>query len=375
MKPPSERFEALTGARWLFASLVFVYHNRKYWRVDANKYVLQAMNEMHIGVSLFFVLSGFLIAYKYNDPANKTFHYGRYAALRVARILPLYWLLLLTSYIDWGFPKTIYQTVITLSLAHGFSNTHNLDGIAQAWSLTVEMTFYIFAPLIFYYWNKKIVKALALLLVLLGIAIGAGQLWHSLNGNKDEYFYPVGFVFHSTFFGRFPEFLAGVWLAAILHKTLPDPFSQLKHKTYIGFTGVFISLFMASFFQPDIFHHGYDTIPGAVLMYTLIPLFAIIWLYGLVKEQTWMSTFFSAKPMVLAGNASFAFYLIHISYVNIRIKEWKLLPDRNFILLWVVSIVLYLLFEKPVNNLCRKMLKKKTVNAADPQPTVLPANP
>ncbi|MFM2359033.1 MAG: hypothetical protein RLY16_1026, partial [Bacteroidota bacterium] len=26
------RFEALTGARWLFASMVFVYHNRKYWR-------------------------------------------------------------------------------------------------------------------------------------------------------------------------------------------------------------------------------------------------------------------------------------------------------------------------------------------------------
>ena len=92
----------------MFASLVFIYHNRKFWRNDVNKYVLQFMNEMHIGVSLFFVLSGFLIAYKYNDPAKKDFQYGKYAALRMAGILPLYWLLLLVSYIDWGFPKT-YQ--------------------------------------------------------------------------------------------------------------------------------------------------------------------------------------------------------------------------------------------------------------------------
>ncbi len=359
MKQTSEKFDALTGARWLFASLVFVYHNRKYWRTGTNKYLLQLMNEMHIGVSLFFVLSGFLIAYKYNSPGNKVFHYGRYASLRAARILPLYWLLLLISYIDWGFPKTIYQTVITFTLAHGFSNSHNLDGIAQAWSLTVEMTFYIFAPLIFFLWNKNIFKAVFMLLLLFAVACSIGYIWHKANGNKDEYFYPVHFVLHSTFFGRFTEFLAGVWLASVVHKTLPDPYKKIKHKTYIGFAGIFISLFAISFFQPDIFHHGYDNITGAILMYTLIPFFAILWLYGLVKEQTIMQQLFSTKLFVLLGNASFAFYLIHISYVNLRIKAWKLFPDRNFILLWLLSIVLYLLFEKPVNDLFRRFVNRK----------------
>lgn len=61
--------------------------------------------------------------------------------------------------------------------------------------------------------------------------------------------------------------------------------------------------------------------------------------------------------MELLGKASFAFYLIHISYVNIRIRHWVLLPDRNFVLLWVVSILLYLLFEKPVNQMLRKMIQ------------------
>ena len=63
--------------------------------------------------------------------------------------------------------------------------------------------------------------------------------------------------------------------------------------------------------------------------------------------------------MELLGKASFAFYLIHISYVNIRIRQWTLLPDRNFALLWVVSILLYLLFEKPVNQVLRKWIRAR----------------
>jgi peptidoglycan/LPS O-acetylase OafA/YrhL len=372
LKQSTEKFDALTGARWLFASLVFVYHNRKYWRNDLNKYVLQFVNEMHIGVSLFFVLSGFLIAYKYNNPANKTFHYGRYAILRIVRIFPLYWLLLLASYIDWGFPKTNHQTAITFTLAHGFSNVHNLDGIAQAWSLTVEMTFYIFAPLIFYFWNKNIVKAIFFLLLLFTIACLIGQWWYKINGNKEAWFYPVSFVLQSTFFGRFTEFLAGIWLASIMHKTLPDPFKSIQYKTYVGFAGIFLSVFAISFFQPNIFHHGYDSIIGAILMYTLVPLFAILWLYGLVQEKNIMAKLLSTKVMVLLGNASFAFYLVHISYVNLRIKGWKLFPDRNFILLWLVSVVLYLLFEKPVNEFFRKILRNK-ITSTDLQPIEPPA--
>jgi peptidoglycan/LPS O-acetylase OafA/YrhL len=94
-------------------------------------------------------------------------------------------------------------------------------------------------------------------------------------------------------------------------------------------------------------------------MYTLIPLFTVVWLYGLAKEQTIMSRLFSTRLFVLLGNASFAFYLVHISYVNLRIKQWKLFPDRNFVLLWLISIALYLLFEKPINEWVRKRVRKK----------------
>jgi peptidoglycan/LPS O-acetylase OafA/YrhL len=356
---PTRQFDALTGTRWMFASFVFIYHNRKYWRDDVHKYVLQLMNEMHVGVSLFFVLSGFLIAYRYNNPKDRSsFQYGRYICLRLARILPIYWLILLVSYIDWGFPK-IYQTFICFSLLHGFSNIHNLDGIAQAWSLTVELSFYFLAPLIFLLWNKNIARTIFLLLFTFAIVVAIGLAWHKINGNKDEYLYPVSFVLHSTFFGRCTEFAAGIWLAGILHKEYRNPFSKLKHATYIGFSGIVTSLFFISFFQPDVFHHGYNSAAGAILQYSLIPLFAIIWMYGLATEQTHMGNILSSSIVVLLGNASFAFYLVHISYANIRLQGWHLFTDRNYVLLWIVSIALYLLIEKPVNDFFRRILQKK----------------
>jgi peptidoglycan/LPS O-acetylase OafA/YrhL len=360
----TKKFDALTGARWMFASFVFVYHNRKYWREDINKYLLQFINELHVGVSLFFVLSGFLIAYKYNSPQHKgAFRYGQYIGLRLARILPVYWLILLASYIDWGFPNT-YKSVITFSLLHGFSNIHNLDGIAQAWSLTVELSFYFLAPLLFLLWNKSAGRAIGCLLISFVLVVAAGLLWHKINGNKDEYLYPFSFVLHSTFFGRITEFAAGIYLAGILHKKHPDPFRRLNHLTYIGFAGIVISLFIIGFFQPDIFHHGYDTAAGSMLQFTLIPIFTITWFYGLICEQTWMSKILSSRLFILLGNASFAFYLVHISYVNIRLQGWHFFPDRNYILLWLVAIALYLLFEKPINDLFRKILKKKNKPAA-----------
>lgn len=359
MKPTTLKFNALTGIRATFACMVFVYHNRKYWRADLNKYVLQFFNELHVGVSLFFVLSGFLIAYKYNDHTHrKQFHYGEYIGLRVARIFPLYWLIVLVSYFDWGFPGA-YKTFISLTLVHGLSDLHNLEGIAQAWSLTVEMTFYLLAPIIFFYFNKKWWKAVLFLLLVFFVFWGIGECWHLINENKQRYFYPFDFLLHSTFFGRFPEFMAGVVLAGIMQQDMPNFFKHWKYKTWVGLTGLLASIFTISFFQPDIFHHGNDTVVGAMLQYTLVPFFSTLWMYGLITEPSLQSKFFSSKLMVLLGNSSFAFYLVHISYVNLRIKEWKFFPDRNFVLLWLVSIVLYLLFEKPANDLCRRLLKRK----------------
>lgn len=350
-----KRFEALTGFRALAAILIFIFHNRKYWRSDIHPELLRLINEFHVGVSLFFVLSGFLIAYTYHDkPLKSSAHYFRYILLRAARILPLYWLILTAYYFD---PKYADDKLyfLTYSLAHGFSDQYNLTGLAQAWSLNVEFVFYILAPFLCLLHHKHLKWLIMGILVLFGFFWGLGVCWHNLNGNPHSFFYPMKFLLSSSFPGRATEFVAGMILAKFL---LSGGKLMMSHKTFIGFTGIFFVAYCIGFFQPDVYHQGTEHPIGLLLHMLILPIFVALTLVGLMTEHTWIQSIFSSKILILLGNASFAFYLIHISYINLRIKSIYLGPDRNFIILWIISIVLYKLFENPVYQFARKALKR-----------------
>ncbi len=340
--------------------MVFVYHNRKYWRPQLHPEFLRWINEFHIGVAMFFVLSGFLIAYTYADaPAKSGREYTRYMLVRLARILPLYWLILTAYYLDPKFGKLDFSW-LTYTLCHGFSDFYNLRGIAQAWSLNVEMTFYFLAPFLCLLQRKHLLWLIGALAALFALTWGAGQLWFRINGNPGHFLYPLKFVIGGTFPGRATEFLAGMLLAGALRSGNTAWLQRIPYKTLTGFAGIFITAYLIGLFQPDIFHHGTDKPGGQLLHMLLLPVFVVLALAGLIWENTWLRRFFSSRVMVLLGNASFAFYLVHISYVNIRLRWLWLGPDRNFVLLWIISVLLYLLFEKPVYNGIRKLLKNKS---------------
>ncbi|HNL66640.1 MAG TPA: hypothetical protein PKL81_16190, partial [Ferruginibacter sp.] len=75
-------------------------------------------------------------------------------------------------------------------------------------------------------------------------------------------------------------------------------------------------------FEPDLYGYGRDHAAGRILELFVLPVFVVLALAGLIYERTWLQTFFSSKLLVLLGNASFAFYLVHISYVNLKLRQW-----------------------------------------------------
>jgi peptidoglycan/LPS O-acetylase OafA/YrhL len=355
----SRRFDALTGLRAFAASLVFLYHNRKYWRDQIHPELLRLVNEFHIGVSIFFVLSGFLLAYSYGaKPAKSLSAYRDYIIIRIARIFPLYWLILTAYYVDLRFGKMDFS-ILTYTLLHGFSSTLNLKGIAQAWSLSVEFSFYLLMPLLCILERKKFWYLIFFLIGLFFLSYSIGLIWNEINGNPLRFLSPLKFILGSTFAGRFTEFLAGMILAKLVHYENYDEslFWRLKNKTWIGFIGMFAITYLIGCFQPDIFHHGADHPFGYLILMFILPVFIVFTLAGLITECTYLQQFFASKIMILLGNASFAFYLIHISYVNIRLRWIWLGPDRNFVLLWVIAILLYVSFEKPVYSAIKKLIK------------------
>lgn len=345
-------FKSLTGIRAIAAIMIFVYHNRKYWKNDLHPELLRLCNEFNLGVQLFFVLSGFLIAKSYGAKPLQSFTtFKSYFSQRIMRIMPLYWLLLTLYYLDAKFGNYHFSLLHYL-LLQGFSSNLSLDAISQSWSLTVEMTFYAFAPFLFLLLEKKWTYLFLFLGFLIGIAVLSGILLHSFTGNPDGYFYPIDFVVMSTFAGQSLLFVAGMCLAKYSNYLENLPFK--KHLTTIGSLGFVTTLYAIGYFQETRIDHGTNHWQGKLLFFIVLPLFIVFLFQGLITKRTYLQRFLSSKIMVLLGNASFAFYLIHISYVNLKIKSWVFFSDRNFILLWLVAIALYYGFEKPIYGWYRK---------------------
>lgn len=352
--PRTNHYKALTGIRAIAAIMIFVYHNRKYWKNNLPPELFRWCNECNLGVQLFFVLSGFLIAKSYGStPLNSFTHYKNYFSQRIVRIMPLYWLLLTLYYLDFG---NYHFSVLHYLLFQGFSSTHSLDAIAQSWSLTVEMTFYAFAPFLIVLLQKKAKYLVLFLVALFGLTLLIAQLITLYNGNPGAYFTPVNFVIMSTFAGQSLLFVAGMLLAQFPDFFTKFPFS--KYATTIGSLGFVITLYIIGLFQENRTDHGTNHWQGKVLFFTLLPFFIVLLFHGLIAQRTKLQIFLSSKVMVLLGNASFAFYLIHISYVNLKLKSFVFFQDRNFILLWLVAILLYYTFEKPIYDWYRKMAVK-----------------
>jgi len=357
-----KKFDALTGLRCIAACMIFLYHNRKYWWAHYPHFLIHIFNEFYLGVSIFFVLSGFLIAYNYNNVnISSAGDYFTYLLKRIGRIFPVYWLVLTAYYLDPKFGNFDFD-IFTYSLFHGFSERHNLDAIAQAWSLTVEMTFYFFAPLMLFLINKKLSYVLYFLLALFSVFWGIGQALHHSSLAGFSFLYPFGFLMNSTFAGQSALFLFGMLFAHYVEKQelrFVGELTRFKYKTVSGLIGLLAIMLLLTAFQKNLLDQSNNYTLGKVVQLTLLPATIIVFIWGLIDERTYISRFLSSKIMLLLGNASFAFYLVHISYVNMKLKKFVLLPDRNFVLLWLISIAIYLVYEKPVYGFIRKVLDKK----------------
>ena len=108
---------------------------------------------LDVGVAIFFVLSGFLLARPYlaraldRRPAPAV---GHYYWKRALRILPLYVVTallalgLITKNNDLG-PR---DWLVTLGFGNTFVDHQLPDGLTHMWSLAVEVSFYVFLPLL-----------------------------------------------------------------------------------------------------------------------------------------------------------------------------------------------------------------------------------
>jgi peptidoglycan/LPS O-acetylase OafA/YrhL len=104
----------------------------------------------YMGVSLFFIISGFLITDSIYSNSSKSF-----VIKRIFRLYPVYWisifLTIITYYISSQFPSylDIKVVVFNLSMFQRFFGVKDIDG--AYWTLAVELIFYFILILIKYF--------------------------------------------------------------------------------------------------------------------------------------------------------------------------------------------------------------------------------
>src|SRR5689334_3354092 len=130
-------FPQLTGVRALAAYCIFLHHVL----IPSFSNKMGAIQtQLHIGVPIFFTLSGFLIYLRYSGSCClKTDWLFFYFKNRFAKIYPVYFLIVLLhcTFMEGG----LFEFFMQATFIRGFSYDYKYIGVAQGWSLTVEETF------------------------------------------------------------------------------------------------------------------------------------------------------------------------------------------------------------------------------------------
>ncbi|SFA88597.1 Peptidoglycan/LPS O-acetylase OafA/YrhL, contains acyltransferase and SGNH-hydrolase domains [Flavobacterium swingsii] len=345
-------FSALTGVRAIAAFMVYFHHFNPINKNIFGQGVYDFFSELHIGVTLFFVLSGFLIAYRYYNLENINFK--EYMINRFARIYPMYFLLTTITFLFFAILHAQYSFsdfkiyFLNITFLRGFFNDFKFTGVGQGWSLTVEEIFYIIAPLLFIVVKKSklFLLALPILILMTGfllVYIFQDYSFYGLMKTQD-------FMLDFTFFGRCIEFFIGISLAIFIKK-----FENLNFRviTYFGLFSICFFVFLLSILKVGD-GYGTDCMFGKIINTLLLPLFGIAPLFiGLIFEKTLISKILESRLFQILGKSSYVFYLIHMGIFVAVLNKIGENYIFHFVSLNIIAIILYQCLELPVNNYLR----------------------
>jgi peptidoglycan/LPS O-acetylase OafA/YrhL len=322
-----------------------------------------------IGVDLFFVLSGFLIArqFLYEDKKNiKTYFYKR-----VLRIVPLYYAVLLLCLIGF-FPgynvnfegKNISLEILyhLLFLQDYFPSNINI----VFWSLGVEEKFYILAPLILgalmmlYNKNRNFFWASIFLLIIGGVVLRtATYIYGGEPTDYREFLEVARFPFHCCF----DPLIFGVAIA-FFEKFKNGRNLNLQIHAKWAFILFGSALFLFLFQKPVL---------GEITFYdaSLQPLFISIIMAGLVWSGVMggIPNQMDIAPIRFTAKISYGLYLVHLPLWPISYYITRMVSDGEiisysfimcliavlFTLSFILAFLLYNFIEKPFLNLKNKL--------------------
>jgi len=344
-----KRIPSLDGFRAISIILVVVSHIR-----DMNEFknIPIKYNRMFsyggVGVTVFFVISGFLITYLLlNEQSNNgNISLKRFYINRALRILPVFFLYI-SFILIW---RTFENFEISkYDILHVFTFTVRLDGamnwyFSHFWSLSIEEQFYIFWPVTLIFFRKNVKTVLVVLIV------------YSCISRIIDHKYPgYRLITLSPFFKYSDSLFIGA-LGAIFLFEFPW-LSQLKiFRSYLLQIPALVLICLFVYMS-----HGkfpYLTLPFANVIISACILYLM--LSYITPSNNLVFKFLNSKVMVHIGILSYSMYIWQQFFFKGAITGiWRAFP-YNFIMIYLAALASYYLWERPFLKLKKSFAVKKT---------------
>ena len=330
----------LTGVRFYLALFVFLSHVTLIPGMETLSAGHLVFEAGVVGVSCFFVLSGFILTYNYAEAFREevsTRIYKRFVWDRFTKIYPVHFASLLMVLpiqifspnlpLDWrAVPFHLFLAQCFWPVANpSFYNYLNVP----SWSISCEWFFYLVAPFAMFFALGKARRWVPIAAVLVYAASMGLLLSHGPDRSRlilVSWFAP----------SRFPEFLAGVFLARLYLSwpvLRPDVFPRLTQAAGVA---LIVAGAILRKQAPWPLWGGLLYVPGAALL-----------VLGLAYGGGTFAAHLSRPWLIRLGMASFSFYMIQAPILRAtKGVFWKLGWEvRSWAEFWVVIAVMFVVIQ------------------------------
>lgn len=329
-------FHNLDGLRGLAAFSVLIFHFFLDTRVTSNmkgiEFIRQLTEILQHGVTLFFVISGFVITRILINNKRDSNYFLSFYKRRALRIFPLYYLYLIIHFYVYPYLLGIGPNLDFNMQLPVYFYIHNLDWLTglrsiapgHFWSLAVEEHFYFIWPLIIFIIPNQRLKIVTIFLILLSIPLKA-------------FFLKEGIDINYNTFSRYDSILVGCFLS-VLEKMNNYSFPKLKLKTFFSLC-VFIFIFgvIVYTYQDKIFF-----IKSIFKHFILSSFFGLI-IYVLIQTSSsdnLLNSFLRSNAMQYFGRISYGLYVWHMLAISICYEIGIQSFMLNFLITNVITLFL-----------------------------------
>ena len=361
--------QALTALRF-FAALMVVFHHMDFLtKSEAYGFGVwynRLFYEGAIGVTFFFVLSGFILSYSYGAKLTaESGDFVDYLFGRIARIFPLHLLMLavalpltmVSAIQDTAkLPSTLGVLVANATLLQAWVPIEKFYFSFNwpSWSISVEMFFYVLFPFLL------TLRSRTLLGLVVGVALFQYAIPWEASGLSMHF---MAYIFPPS---RLGDFVTGILLCRLYRRHASVSQGMATMAQVVAVALLFLFLLAKGNVSPAA---RFD-------LYYLLPMSCIV--LSFAWENGGLARVISNRRLVFLGEASFALYLVHqlvIRYgekVRAALKlhgAWSDLAAAGayVAISLALSAILFRLYEGPAKNRVLTVLRAMRMGRSGPQ--------